>query len=70
MISIRIYKDIPQGKLVVNFSYDTIKASPIVVYKRSTLRNMSIWEHKQSSAVILNYRKWRYREKYIWLKQI
>jgi len=42
MISIRIYKDIPQGKLVVNFSYDIIKASPIVVHKRSTSQNMPI----------------------------
>lgn len=55
MINIRrIYKDIPQGKLMVNFSYDTIKASPIVVHKRSTLRNMSIWEYTQSNSVILS----------------
>jgi hypothetical protein len=37
MISIRIYKDITQEKLVVNFSYDTIKASPIVAHKLSPL---------------------------------
>ena len=48
MISIRIYKDIPQGKLVVNF-----ETSPRVVHKRNSSQNMPIWEHKRSSSIIL-----------------
>ncbi|MBU4047210.1 hypothetical protein KKB01_01840 [bacterium] len=30
------------------------EVSPIVMYKRNTSQNMSIWEHKRSNAVILS----------------
>ena len=44
MISIRIYKGIPQGKIVVNFSYDLNEVLPKIC---------QFWEHKRSNSIIL-----------------
>jgi hypothetical protein len=55
MISIRIYKDIPQGKLVVNFRNFTSACACLPVRVRTQTGRVV---HKRSSLVILSYAPW------------